>query len=285
MSDVTDRAPIVGAAALPRDLLPRLVSAAVLAAVAIACTWAGNAAFAVLVAIVGVLMAWEWSGIVRGQRRDGALVVHALAVAGAVGLTAVGAPALAVALLLAGSIVVPAMVERRSAVISMLGVMYVGLPAVALVWLRGTEPYGAMAILFVFVMVWTTDTFAYICGRLLGGPKLYPAISPGKTWSGALGGTLFAGAAGAAFAWLVPGAAPVMLASTALLLSVVAQVGDLAESALKRAFHVKDASELIPGHGGFMDRMDGVVTAAVVAALIALARGAHAPASSLLLWS
>lgn len=284
MSDVTDRAPVVVPPALPRDLLPRALSAGVLAVIAVACTWAGGAPFVLLVLAIGIVMSWEWSGIVRGRRTDAAFLVHAFAVAVASVLVANGAPGAATGVVIGAALAVLGVAPRGGALVSALGVLYVGLPAIALVWLRGTEPYGALAILFVFFIVWTTDTFAYVCGRLIGGPKLCPTVSPGKTWSGALGGTLFAAWAGAAFALLMPGSSGLALAVAALVLSVVAQIGDLGESALKRAFNVKNASELIPGHGGFMDRMDGVVTAATLAALIALVRGPQAPASSLLLW-
>src|SRR5262249_45708203 len=133
-------------------------------------------------------------------------------------------------------------------------------------------------------IVWATDTFAYLCGRLIGGPKLFPALSPRKTWAGTLGGIAFAALAAAMFSATLPRSSAAMLAATGIGLSIVAQVGDLAESALKRAFSVKNASDLIPGHGGFMDRMDGIVAVASVAALLAAARGGHSPAHALMFW-
>jgi phosphatidate cytidylyltransferase len=135
------------------------------------------------------------------------------------------------------------------------------------------------------LVVWTTDTFAYAGGRLIGGPKLWPSISPNKTWAGLLTGVTASAIAGAVFAAFVHEAAPVMLAFNGLALGFVAQAGDLAESALKRGFGVKDASSLIPGHGGFLDRVDGVVFAATAAALMGLVVDFHAPARAILLWS
>ena len=276
---------MVRPAALPRDLVPRAWSAAVLAVVALTGNWAGHGPFAVLVLAIGLVMSWEWSRIVRGGELDATLLVQGAVVAVAVVLTAWGLPRVAVGLVLAGTLAVVAIAPRPRALISALGVAYVALPAIAMVWLRGDDATGAAAIFFIFTIVWTTDTFAYICGRLIGGPKLWPALSPGKTWSGSIGGLAFAALAGLMFAALLPPSAPLALALAAIGLSIVTQMGDLAESFLKRAYSVKNASDLIPGHGGFMDRMDGVVAAASVAALLAAMRGAQSPAQALLFWS
>jgi len=162
----------------------------------------------------------------------------------------------------------------------------VGLPAISLLWLRSNEPYGFAAVVLVFAIVWCSDIGAYAAGRLIGGPRLWPKISPNKTWAGLIGG-LAAGTAAAAIVapLFVAEASPLRLALTGLGLSMVAQAGDLAESALKRLFGLKDASDLIPGHGGFMDRMDSIVAVAVAAALFAFVVDAHAPARALLFGS
>ena len=137
--------------------------------------------------------------------------------------------------------------------------------------------------MFIIATVLGTDTFAYFTGRLVGGAKLWPSVSPNKTGSGFLGGIGAAAVGGGIFANALGGANIGRLAMVALALGIVAQGGDLAESALKRSFGVKDASGLIPGHGGFMDRMDGVVAAAVAAAVVGLVSNVYAPARALLL--
>lgn len=164
------------------------------------------------------------------------------------------------------------------------GLVYAGIAFLAPMLLRADETYGLLAILFLFAVVWATDILGYVVGRIAGGPKLWPSISPKKTWSGAIGGTLGAAAAGAGIAHL-NALAPVPLAIVAAVLSIAGQAGDLMESALKRKFNVKDSSYLIPGHGGVMDRLDGFIIAALVALLVGLARGGvKNPGQGLLVW-
>lgn len=283
--------PVKGAASAPlpgklaRDLLPRLLSGIALAGVALSLLYSGPWAFAVLVLAVTLVMCWEWGHVVRRGSTgvDPVLIVHGLTVGGAVLLSAAGYAALGVIALLAGTFVVGVLRFGEKARMSALGVLYVGLPAVALLLLRGAEPYGFLAVLYVLLVVIATDVFAYFTGRMVGGAKLWPRISPNKTWSGLVGGVAMAGVTGAAFSFAVSGGVPLRLALIGLGLGLVAQGGDLVESALKRDFGVKDASGLIPGHGGFMDRMDGIVTAAPVAALIGLLINMYAPARALLL--
>jgi phosphatidate cytidylyltransferase len=165
------------------------------------------------------------------------------------------------------------------------GLVYAGATFAGPVVLRGDPVYGFLAIVLLFAVVWATDSCAYFAGRLLGGPKLWPAVSPKKTWSGAIGG--LAGAIVTALAVGLAGRAPNLaaLAVLAVVLSVVSQAGDLLESAIKRRFDVKDTSHLIPGHGGVMDRLDGFLVAAAVAALIGAVHGGSAqPARGLLEW-
>lgn len=167
------------------------------------------------------------------------------------------------------------------------GLFYVGLPILSLIYLRSDSGpdlgHGFEAILFVFLIVWGTDTAAYFSGRHFGGKKLVPAISPGKTWSGCFGG-LFAGCLiGVLFAIAID-SNPLILGLIGLFLSAVSQVGDLTESAIKRHFGVKDSGHLIPGHGGMFDRLDGVIFALVAAAFIAMLHGHNTPAKALLYW-
>jgi phosphatidate cytidylyltransferase len=268
----------------PKDLLPRIASGVVLGAVALALLYAGVQPFTGFVFVVAVAMCWEWSRIIRKVHTDTPLIVHAATVGVGVILAGNGFAALGLLTVVIGALIVLALRFGERARLSALGVLYVGVPCVGLLWLRGDEPYGFRAVLFLVMVVIVTDTAAYAVGRSVGGPKLWPRVSPNKTWSGLIGGVSAAGVAGFFFALAVPGASPVLLALTGVICGLVAQGGDLAESALKRAHGVKDASQLIPGHGGFMDRMDGLVGAAAVAALFALSLNMHAPARALLLW-
>jgi hypothetical protein len=154
------------------------------------------------------------------------------------------------------------------------GLPYLGLAAVALPWLRADPVVGLRNTLFVLSIVWASDIGAYMVGRLVGGPKLAPAISPGKTWSGAAGGLISAvfGAAAVA-ACVTPEISAFHVIGPAILLGIISQAGDLFESALKRHFGVKDSGRIIPGHGGLLDRLDALLAVAPVAALLALTVG------------
>jgi phosphatidate cytidylyltransferase len=165
------------------------------------------------------------------------------------------------------------------------GVPYAGAIGIAPVVLRSDAEQGLLAVMLLFAIVWATDSAAYFVGRWIGGPKLLPRVSPGKTWSGAVGG-LFAAVLAALAAAGIAGLPGVpALAGIAAALSAFAQAGDLFESLLKRRFGAKDSSRLIPGHGGLMDRLDGFVAAATLAALIGILRGGiEAPARGLLVW-
>ena len=269
---------------LPKDLMQRIVSGVILAAVAAALLYAGVRPFTGFVFVVAVAMCWEWGHIVRKSSIDTVFIMHAAAVGVGVIMAGWGFAAIGLLTVLIGALIVLALRFGERDRLSAWGVLYVGIPCVALLWLRGDEPFGFRAVLFLLVAVIMTDTGAYAVGRTVGGPKLWPRISPNKTWSGLIGGVSAAGIAGALFALTVPGASPLLLGLTGVVCGLVAQAGDLAESALKRAHDVKDASQLIPGHGGFMDRMDGLVGAAAIAALFAVWLNMHAPARALLLW-
>lgn len=267
-----------------RDLRLRLASGAAMAALALLMTWAGTASFAVLVGAVALVVSWEWGRIVRGGTGDAALAIHGAAVAAAVLLTAVGRPLSAVGAIAVGAGLVAAVVGGPPRLMSALGVAYAGLPALVLVWLRASEPLGLLAVVYLLLVVWSTDTGAYAAGRLIGGPRLMPQISPNKTWSGLLGGMAAAGLVGLVLAIAGTGLSAAVLMPTAVGLAFVAQVGDLMESALKRRHAVKDASSLIPGHGGFMDRVDGLILAAMAVGLLALLLSPASPATALLTW-
>lgn len=268
------------AAPLP-ELPLRIASALVLATVAIAATVISAWSFLALVILASVAIAWEWGRLVRSAGFDAAALAQTVSVAAAATLVALGRFDLALLVFVLAIAIVAAL--GRPASWSAVGVVYVALPVASLVWLRGDAVLGATAILFVLGVAWTTDTLSYVAGRLLGGPKLAPSISPKKTWSGFIIGTLAPALIGYAFAAAIGDTSPWALAAVAVLLALACQVGDLFESAVKRQFGTKDMSQLIPGHGGLLDRLDGFLFAAVVAGAIAL-RDSGQPAAGLLIW-
>jgi phosphatidate cytidylyltransferase len=266
------------------ELAKRVASGVVMAALAIGAVVAGGWPFVVFWAAAALVVLWEWSAIVGDNAAavrlagGAALVTAALAVGE-------GALLIGFAVLAAGACVVAALGAPQRRAWAAAGVAYAGTVLLAPIVLRRDRELGLLAILFLFAVVWATDILGYFIGRAIGGPKLAPRISPKKTWAGAGGGALGALAAGLAVLHVDGGVASIPAACVALLLSVVSQAGDLFESAVKRHFGVKDASQVIPGHGGLMDRLDGFLVAAGVAALVGLVRGGpDASARGLLLW-
>ncbi len=264
-----------------RDLGLRIASAVALAIVVIGALWAGVLPFAMVVGIVGVLVAWEWGRIVRSAGVDAILIIQALAVATGVLLSARGLAGLGLVLILVAAIISALLAFGERGHMAAFGALYAGLPAVALVWFHHGA-FGFLGVLFLLLAVWATDTGAYFAGRLIGGPKLMPRISPNKTWSGLAGGIIAGSLVGLALALMRPELSIAYMMLAGALLGVVSQAGDLLESALKREYGVKDASTLIPGHGGFMDRIDGLAAAVVVSAIYAVVVDIQAPARALL---
>jgi phosphatidate cytidylyltransferase len=266
------------------DLGIRTLSALVLIPLVLLAEWAGGIWFELLVVALGLAVAWEWTGIVftRGPLQLALHVGGVLAAFAGILLKQPFAALFAIVLLQALSV---ALAPKPVNVWKSAGVLYSGVPCLALLLLRNDPAHGLVAVIWCFAIVWAADIMAYFAGRLIGGPKLAPAISPKKTWAG-LGGAVV----GAALAsWAVAHAAGyggiVMLAVLAALLAVVEQAGDLFESSLKRAHGVKDSGNLIPGHGGMLDRIDGLVAVVVAAAAIGLWRtGPDAAATGLMLW-
>jgi phosphatidate cytidylyltransferase len=254
------------------DLRPRIASACILGATGLAGLFIGGAAWNVLLAACLAGLSIEWAMLCTLPALRGATLVASLLAC--LALAALGYPIQALAALLPAWLLVW-LATRGSGgrpLAGAAGVIYLGLPAIALVWLRNESPAGLGNVLFVLMVVWASDIGAYLAGRLIGGPRLAPRISPGKTWSGAIGGLLAALVAGIATgAWL--GATPLAAGAVAVPLALVSQAGDLLESAIKRWVGVKDSSRLIPGHGGLLDRLDGVLAAAPLAALIVLCLG------------
>ena len=215
------------------DFGTRVLSAAVLAPLALACVWVGGIAFTLVVIAAMVGLVFEWLSLCRlpAARDEAALLCPA-------------------------------------------GLLYIAIAGAAVLWLRDDPVVGRVNLLFMLFTVWACDIGAYLVGRWIGGPRLAPAISPGKTRSGALGGLIAAIAAGLLAAHFLSDVATTWrAASVAAVLGVVAQAGDLLESFVKRRLDVKDSGHLIPGHGGLFDRLDGILAAAQVAAVLALALG------------
>ena len=272
------------------DLGVRTRSALVMATATLVLTWFGGWAFAAYSAAISAVILWEWRGIV-GWRSSLAIPGDCLLLAALVVLIAVEA-GLTVALGVTAVFLALALIRGRgdggqSAGPGWIagGIVYAVAPGIALALLRGSGASGLWTILFLFAVVWSTDIGAYFIGRVLGGPKLMPAVSPKKTWSGALGGLAVAVIGGLVVAKLAGAGDLVSVVATALALSVISQAGDLGESWLKRRYGVKDSSHLIPGHGGVMDRVDGLGVAAVAALVIGLARsGGVVSAGGMLLW-
>jgi phosphatidate cytidylyltransferase len=227
------------------NLALRVISSLVMAPLALIVAWLGGLFFVVFWVIAASIVLWEWSRLVVHGRLRGFSRIDWLAA----------------------------------------GVGYAAVLLFAPLILRRDPALGFAAIAFLFAVVWVTDIAAYFAGRALGGPKLWPAVSPKKTWSGAVGGTLAGIVAAILTVKLLGVSVSPMLVLVAGFLSVVAQAGDLLESAVKRHFGAKDAGSIIPGHGGVMDRLDGFLTAAAAAAMVGLIRGGlEAPARGLLVW-
>lgn len=256
------------------ELTLRILSAAVLAPLALAGTYVGGWAFALGVGACALWLVWEWA-VIAGALRQGrgmALatlvgVLPALVLAVATGQAALATPVLAIT---AGGVALAGVMTGRTLWTWLAGgMLYGGLLGVVLIDLRAGS-HGLAMVFFLFAVVWATDIAAYFAGRSIGGPKLWPRVSPKKTWSGALGGLAAAIAVGAAASALDHGVSPLFWIPAAAVLSVFSQAGDLFESSLKRHFGVKDSGHVIPGHGGIMDRLDGLAGAGILGYLVAV---------------
>jgi phosphatidate cytidylyltransferase len=266
-----EAAPAAAAERGSRNLLMRVAAALVLAPAAIAIAWAGGWFWTGLVTLAAIGLYVEWLMIigVAQQRRVAAAGIIALAVAGlclALGRLDISVGALALGL----ACVVLLSTELRGWAAA--GFCYAGAAEIASVLVRLDPVAGFVALIMVLLIVWVTDIGGYFAGRGLGGPKLWPRVSPKKTWAGAIGGFVASLVIAAAFAGFGFGKMGPLLVLGAVL-SIASQLGDLFESAVKRRFGVKDSSQIIPGHGGLLDRLDGFVAAVVLAALIGMLRG------------
>jgi phosphatidate cytidylyltransferase len=277
------------------DLRVRVVSAVVLAPLVLAVLWFGGAPFVAMLALAALVLSSEWVALCGVPRFAPAALAVPVSLLAAGSATVLGQPAAGLGLLAVGAgaaLLLSRGAPHRHRLAA--GIPYLGLPIVALLWLRADPVAGRANVLFIMLLVWSSDIGAYLAGRLIGGRRLAPRVSPGKTWSGAVGGLVAAALAGFAIGAVVAGVpegglpgtwrewlsaigsppeAAVAAAAVAGLLGIVGQVGDLLESALKRRFGVKDSGRLIPGHGGLLDRIDAVLAVAPVAACLALAAG------------
>ena len=267
------------------ELCLRVGSALVLVPLAVGSAYLGGPPFLAVWALAAAIILWEWTVIVGEPGRTPVLAAGAAAFASAAVLFGLGWPRAALAVIALGAVAVAGLAGSGRRAWILAGGVYAGAMLAAPAVLRSDAELGLLAVMLLFGVVWTTDVMAYFVGRALAGPKLWPAVSPKKTWSGAVGGAAAATVVGSGISALAGLDHLAALALVCALLSLAAQTGDLLESALKRRFGAKNASELIPGHGGLMDRLDGFVAAALVATLLALARGGFdAPARGLLIW-
>jgi phosphatidate cytidylyltransferase len=275
----------------PSNLALRIASAAVLGPLVLGVAYIGGWPFLVLCAASACGILWEWTRLAVRGGEPGILAVGSTALLAAMILTGLGHPQAAIALALAGTLVAGAVVALApeglpaGMIWTAAGVLYAAASFFGPALLRGDPNLGLTAVLFLAATVWATDIFAYFVGKAMGGPLLWPSISPRKTWAGAFGGLIGGVAAGTLVAYASGIGRLGAVAFIACTLSIIAQGGDLLESAVKRHFGAKDASHLIPGHGGLMDRLDGFLAAALIALLIGLSRGGlSAPAQGLLVW-
>ena len=277
-----------------QNFLRRTASALVLAPLAIGAAFVGGVLFAAACTVTAALVLWEWSLLVS-RAADWRILVPGLpALCAAAVLAQSSEPVVAIAAIALGALgaAVATVLQPQggqwsaaAVVWAAAGVVYAGIVSTSLIMLRSDPQMGFVALSFLFATVWATDIFAYLTGRRLGGPLLAPQLSPKKTWSGAIGGLAGGVVAGALVAYASARTHLVAAGVLALILSTAAQGGDLLESSVKRRFGAKDTSALIPGHGGVMDRVDGLLVAALIAVVIgALRFGTAASARGLLLW-
>jgi phosphatidate cytidylyltransferase len=266
-----------------RNLLTRAIAALVLAPLAIAIAYAGGFLWTALVTLAVIGLYVEWLMIVGLAREMRVVATGIVALVGAglclmAGLIGASLVILAIGLVATG-LLAP---ERRNWAAT--GLFYAGAAEVASVLVRLDSAKGFVALMFVLLIVWVTDIGGYFAGRGIGGPKLWPRVSPKKTWAGAIGGFVASLVVACGFAAFDLGRTGALLVFGAIL-SVVSQFGDLFESAVKRRFGVKDSSQMIPGHGGLLDRLDGFVAAIVFAAIFGFLRGgADGVGRGLMVW-
>ncbi|MEM6974008.1 MAG: phosphatidate cytidylyltransferase [Pseudomonadota bacterium] len=261
------------------DLGPRLITALVLGPIALGCLYLGGFAMSLMVCVLATLLAREWRAVTAhaGANIQGQDGTYMMAAALGVLLGRDGVPGIGIAaliLIIAVAVSIDLMHGRRRAALwGAPGILLIGTGCIAFQWLRETDPYGPAAAFWIVLVVVATDVGGYFAGRLIGGPKLWPKVSPKKTWAGLGGAVLLAVLAGGLFSRWTTGTFFLEVATVSAAAAVLAQLGDMGESAVKRHFGVKDSGSIFPGHGGAMDRFDGLIAATLVVALITLWRG------------
>ena len=259
------------------DLVARILSAVALAAIALLGTILGAWAAAIVLGIVTAIVHLEWASLTDRSPWPTAVFTGGLVIA--LAMIALGYP-------LGGLMIVGLAVLAALATIDIwrpIGVAYAAMLGVGLLVLR-LSPEGLAAVLLILVVVWATDTGAFFAGRIIGGAKLWPRVSPNKTWAGAIGGLVAGVIGGFVVADVLHLDLSVPLIGIVVLLSIASQAGDLFESWVKRRFGAKDSGDLIPGHGGLMDRVDGLAFASGLAACIGWFHGGANVAQGLLAW-
>jgi phosphatidate cytidylyltransferase len=255
-----------------RNLITRVVAALVLAPLAIAAAYVGGFWWTALVTLGAVGLYVEWLMVVGAVSNRAVVAAGTIALLGAAELLVLGRAGAAVLLLIFALVVVATRPSPQRRLWTAAGFLYAGAALMASVLVRQDQIEGLVALILVLLVVWATDIGGYFVGRSFGGPKLWPRISPNKTWAGAIGGFVASLLVAAGFvAFGLGRTGPLLL--LAACLSIASQLGDLLESAIKRHFGVKDSSHIIPGHGGLMDRLDGYVAAIVMAAIFGILRG------------
>ena len=264
------------------NLRKRALSALVLGPLVLGVVYVGGWLFHAAVVVTAVLAVREWVRMIAPGPLGRSFALSCAALGGVIVLNLLAGPlpALGAALVLALVFwLVPGLGSERvrgsDRLVAAFGIPYVGVSCVALIWLRDDPHAGLLQIVFLLLTVWANDIGAFAVGKIIGGPRLAPAISPAKTWAGFVGGVAASALVGGAvtLAWGGSGHAPWIAAGLGALLAVVGQGGDLFESAVKRRYKVKDSGGLIPGHGGLLDRIDGLLAAAPVLALVQAAIG------------
>ncbi|MDG1970426.1 MAG: phosphatidate cytidylyltransferase [Paracoccaceae bacterium] len=256
------------------DLALRIVTGLAFGVVAISALLAGGPWFVILIAVLSALMAYEWRKISLKEEEPAVAGFQILAVVGAAVMAHFGDLNMAIAFLLAvaGAGAMADALLKRTAGWGLVGALYVGFAAICLIGLRGDAVEGKYVIYWLAMTVIATDVGAYFSGRIIGGPKLWRRVSPNKTWAGLAGAMVLSAICSAVFSQLALGYVELFLSLLAALTAIVAQSGDLIESAYKRHFGVKDSGAILPGHGGVLDRLDGMLSATLLVAIITLFR-------------